>query len=203
MLVFIEGPDGSGKTTIANALVERLQGQGIGAIYYREPGGTAIGEEIRDVLLRPRSGKVDPITELLLFFAARRQGMVEVLTKAEDRVIVIDRFILSSLAYQVYGRGVDMDLFLGISRHVLAELPEKKVSFFIDVPVEVANARKVDRGTTDRMELEDDEYHTRVRQGYYDIIESGGHEYNVINGNQSKEQVLRDVMNILGSALDV
>lgn len=193
MIVIIEGSDGSGKSTAAKGLVERLCAQGIPAMYYREPGGTPMGEDIRTVLLENRTESVDPITEMLLFFAARRQGIVNIINNNRDKVIVMDRFVHSSYAYQVYGGGAPEGLYDELVSHVLSDMGTVDLAFYVNVPKEVAIARMGNRDTLDRIEQQDMEFVDRVTAGYNTAIQNSNWNYIWIDGTLLADQVV-DVM---------
>jgi len=168
MLVTIEGGEGSGKTTLIAYLEGLLQDKGISYVSTREPGGTPLGERVRDLFL-DRKLHVHRMSELFLILAARAQHVQDVICPALDRgdVVICDRFNDSTVAYQGYGRGLDIDLVksmcLVACDHIVPDL-----TFWLDVPSEVG-FKRVQGRPFDRMEVEEASFHERVRQGFLDL----------------------------------
>ncbi len=168
MFVTFEGVDGSGKTTQAGLLVDALRGEGRQVVATREPGGTPLGEQIRDLLLH--GDDVAPWTEATLFAAARAQLVADVIRPALDRGedVVCDRFIDSSLAYQGIARGLGVDRVLELN--VIATgglLPDR--TFFLELPLDQAKERRGDE--PDRMEAEGDDFAARVQEAYRELAQ--------------------------------
>jgi dTMP kinase len=189
MFVTFEGPDGSGKTTQAKMLVEFLQARGAPVIYTREPGGTEISEQIREVILSTRNKSMRSETEVLLFSAARAQIVDQVIRPAlaEGKIVVCDRYYDSTLAYQGYGLGLDLDALRAITKFATRGLVPN-LTFYIDVPAEIGLARR-HQGETNRLDHKDAEYHTRVRNGYLELAKAEPHRFVIIDGTGSIEQV--------------
>ncbi|MDE0108753.1 MAG: dTMP kinase [Bryobacterales bacterium] len=170
--VSIEGIDGCGKTTQIGLLVERLAALGLPTQLAQEPGGTAIGRLIRSVLLDARNRGIEPMTELLLFFASRAQNLAEVVRPALDagQVVVCDRFTDASVAYQGYGRGLGSAAVQELNRIACGDLqPDVTLWLDIEPAAALARARKRESGRSadrDRMESEALEFFLRVREGY-------------------------------------
>lgn len=169
LFIVFEGIDGSGKSTQIRALQERLRSIGIAALAIREPGGTPVGEQIRQILLE-RPGEMEPMTELLLYEASRSELTRTVLRPAlaQGRVVLSDRFAMASLAYQGYGRGLDFTVVHQFNK-VATDGIEPSLTIILDVPVEIALARK--RRAFDRLERAGREFHERVRQGYRQLAQ--------------------------------
>jgi dTMP kinase len=166
LLLVLEGPEGVGKTTQAAALARRLDEAGVGVVAFREPGGTALGDEVRRLVLSPEHAPVAPAAEALLFMAARAQlaGRIAALL-AEGRVVLLDRFFLSTYAYQIAGRGLPAEEVRRANALAAGGLrPDLTLLLAVD-PGE-ARSRMLARGGLDRMEREDADFHARVTEAF-------------------------------------
>lgn len=163
-LVTLEGIDGAGKSSFLGTLERRLRAAGCEVVATREPGGTSVGESLRDLLLHTR---LEPMTEALLLFAARREHLRNLIVPALEagRWVLCDRFTDATFAYQGYGRGVDLDLLALLERRV-QEGVQPDVTLLFDLPVSVARARAARVRQPDRFESEQDAFFERVRSGY-------------------------------------
>lgn len=194
LFITFEGIEGCGKTTQIARLEERLRGRGLAVEVTREPGGTPIAEAIRELLLDPANDAMAPMTELLLYEAARAQHLEERIVPALDRgaVVLCDRFADSTTAYQGGGRGLSPSMLRTL--HDIAtrgRCPD--LTFVIDVPVAVGAARRA--GTTlDRIELEATEFHERVRQAFLEIARQEPHRIRVIDGSQPVDDVTQAIV---------
>jgi dTMP kinase len=189
--VTFEGIEGCGKTTQLERLAARL---GVRAVVTREPGGTAIGQAVRHVLLDPGSRGMTPMAELLLYFADRAQNVAEVVRPAlaEGRVVLCDRHVESSLAYQGYGRGLDLAAIHGLAALATGGL-RPDVIVLVDVPVETGLARVGRRGAHDRLEGEVREFHDRVRAGYEALVAREPSRWLRIDGARDEEAVFEEL----------
>jgi dTMP kinase len=203
LFITFEGIDGSGKTTQLRLLHEHLRNHGIDVVVAREPGGTAVGEAIREVLLHSRSTGLKPVTELLLYYASRYQNLVEnVLPALADGCWVLcDRFADASMAYQGYGRGVDLELIHQLNRAVVQERqPDLTILIDVEPPLALARARErnqpgaIDEG---RFEKEPLEFFERVREGYLKIARENPERIRQVAGNQPAAAVHQDILSLL------
>lgn len=195
-LIVFEGLDASGKSTQARWLARRLEEAGIDVVSTREPGGTPIAESLRAVLLERRHRELLPFSELLLFMVSRAQNTHEVIVPAlrAGKTVIASRYRLSSLAYQGYGRGLDLDLIRRLNEAATAGT-RPDMTFLIDVPAEYTMRRKADRG--DRIEVESIEFHRRVRRGFLELAE-GDPTVRVVDGTRSIEDISHAVAQCLG-----
>lgn len=189
--ISFEGIEGSGKSTQLARLAARL---GELAVVTREPGGTAIGAAIRDLLLDPRHRGMAPVTELLLYFADRAQHVAERLRPALDtgRIVLCDRYVESSLAYQGHGRGLPLGTIRQLASLATGGL-RPDVIVLLDVPVAVGLGRVGRRGGHDRLEREVVEFHERVRAGFLSLFAEEPSRWLRLDGTQAEEAVFRQL----------
>ena len=194
-LIAFEGIDTSGKSTQARRLVKRLIDTGHSVVSTGEPGGTPIGNSVRSILLSRQHESLLPFSELLLFIVSRAQNTHEVIVPAlrAGKTVVASRYRMSSVAYQGYGRGIDLDLIRNLNEIAACGL-HPDVTFLIDLPAKVAVQRKTT--DQDRIEVESMEFHLRVRQGFLDLAE-GDPNAVVIDGNRAAEEIAEDVARYL------
>lgn len=194
--IVLEGIDGSGKTTQLKLLGAKLTDRGLPVLYTREPGGTRIGEKIREILLNPEYSELVPRAEAFLYAAARAQHVAQVIlpSLAEGKIVLCDRFLDSSLAYQGFGRGIDISLLERINEPATGGLlPDLTIIF--DFCAEGGMDRINQSGrSTDRIEREKEEFHQKVSMGYLALAGRDPARYRVIDANRSVDQVHRDVM---------
>lgn len=202
IFITFEGPDGSGKTTQLKKLGEELKKLGHDVLVTREPGGTAISDKIRSIILDPVNEEMVDQAEVLLYAASRAQHVHELILPALEAgcIVLCDRFIDASVAYQGYGLGLDVEQVKAISRYASSGLQATR-TFILDVPVEVSMARLHQRasGATnaaeplDRIEQKHVDYHGRVREGFHQIASDHPERVTVINANRSVEEIAADI----------
>lgn len=190
-LIAFEGIDASGKTTQARRLVKHLARTGYNVVSTGEPGGTPIGDAVRSILLSREHERLLPFSELLLFIVSRAQNTNEVILPAlkEGKTVVASRYRMSSVAYQGYGRGVDLGLIDQLNETAACSL-HPDVTFLIDIPTEVAIQRKTTE--QDRIEVEAEAFHRRVREGFLELVRQDPNAI-VIDGDRSADDITEDV----------
>ena len=198
--ITIEGTEGVGKTTNIEFIQTWLNQQKVDFVTTREPGGTPLAEQIRELLLTPRDEKVCNSAELLLMFAGRAQHLDQVIVPAiqSGRCVVCDRFTDATYAYQGFGRGMDSALISHLERLVQADL-RPDLTLILDIPVEIGLQRASQRSAPDRFEREQTEFFERVRQGYLSIAANEPERCVVIDASQPLEDVQRDITTALKS----
>ena len=187
MLVTFEGIEAAGKSTLIAALAEDLRNGGDVVLVTREPGGTPLGDSLRAVFLDPALS-IDPVAEVMLLNAARAQLVADVIAPAlkERTIVLCDRFFDATVAYQAYGRGLDLEAVLELclaATHRIAP----NLTFLIDVPVEVSRERLRARGGADRLEREDAAFHARVREGYLQMARRFSNRFVILDGTRPPE----------------
>jgi len=200
LFVVVEGIECSGKSTLLAALAERLRSEDRDVLVTREPGGTPLGEAVRAIAL-DRSIAVTPMAEALLMNAARTQHVAAAIRPALEtgRTVLCDRYVDSTLAYQGYGRGLDLGVLRALCDAATGGLMPD-VTLVVDVPVGVSRERLRLRGVVaDRMESEDDGFHERVRQGYLALSKRAGGS--VLDGTRNAPDVLRQALDVLAAVL--
>lgn len=209
LFITFEGTEGSGKSTQMRLLVERLRAESYVVRENQEPGGTAIGREIRRVLLNPQNDEMAPMTELLLMFASRAQAAAEIIEPALDAglVVVSDRFTDSTLAYQGEARGLGFEKVMEAHRLALGSLmPDLTICIDLDLESGLARARSRNLQTAaaneeDRLDLQSLEFHRRVRLGYLRIAEQEPERFRLVSGAGDPEQVSARVWSEVQPAL--
>lgn len=192
LFITLEGPDGSGKSTIIKLLGDYLKDKGIEFIITREPGGTLIGEEIRHIILDDKNTEMGSETEALLYAAARGQHVHEKILPSieEGKLVLCDRFILSSLAYQGVGRGLGIDRVKAINDFATRGLYPDLILFF-HVDPEVTLERKTSKLGGDRLEQEGNDFHKNVYEGYMELLNMYPKNIKKIDATKSIQEVLK------------
>lgn len=194
LLITFEGPEGSGKTTLINSVAGVMIDRGEQPLLIREPGGTELGERIRNILLDPASEGMCGETELLLMVASRAQLVREKIAPAlaAGMIILCDRFADASVAYQGYGRELGPEVVHGVNRVALGDL-QPDLTFLCMLPPEEGQARLQDRAT-DRLDREAAAFHRKVYKGYQAMADSGDLRFKVVDATASPRQMLVAVL---------
>ena len=189
--ITFEGADGSGKTTQIEKIKEYLEKQGHKCLLTREPGGSDLGNKIREILLH-YDGEVDSLAELLLYMADRAQHVKKVIIPAlnEGKIVLCDRYTDSSVSYQGYARGLDIERIIELNK-IATDGLEPDLTIVFDVETEVAMKRVGD--VKDRLEQEGVEFHKKLRNGYLELAKRFPDRIKVINSNLSIEEVFEQV----------
>lgn len=198
--ITIEGPEGAGKTSIMNKLAEGLRKEGLAVTATREPGGIAIAEQIREVILNKENTTMDGRTEALLYAAARRQHLVEKIKPAIERgeVVLCDRFIDSSLSYQGHARGLGMEDVYEINQFAIDEfMPDLTLLFDVRPEVGLARIQAHRSGEINRLDLEGLAFHEKVREGYLHLLGKFPSRIKRIDAEADMEQVYEDSLKLI------
>lgn len=192
--ITLEGPDGSGKSTITRLLTTYLKEKGYDIVVTREPGGTDISEDIRKIILDNKNVKMSPVTEALLYAASRAQHVYEKILPSikENKIVICERFVHSSLVYQGIGRELGIENVRKINDFATQGLKPDLTLFFKVNPAKGLN-RKRRRNRGDRLEMEDISFHEKVYEGYLELIKMYPDDIKVIDANQSKHYVFQQV----------
>ena len=195
--ISFEGIEGSGKSTQVKALAKYLRGKGHKVIETVEPGGTMIGNKIRAMLLEPEN-HMDPMAELLLYYSSRAQHVREIIYPAilDNSIVITDRFIDSTVAYQGYARGIDLGLINTLNDIVVPDM-KPFLTFLLDMDVEEGLRRNRRAQKEDRFELETVEFHNRVRKGFHQIAAEEPDRIKIVDASVSAEEVTKKILEIL------
>ena len=204
MFITLEGPEGSGKTTAVEAAVKKLEEMGYQIVRTREPGGTPIAEQIRNVILDKGNTAMDSRTEALLYAASRRQHLVEKVWPAlkEGKIVICDRYLDSSLAYQGGARGLGIDNVLNVNLFA-TENTWPDLTLLFDIKPEIGLARisaNADR-EVNRLDLEKLEFHNSVRESFLALAKRFPERFIIIDASQSREEVAKATMEAILSRL--
>ena len=199
----LEGPEGSGKTVVAKRLAAELSARGRGVVLTREPGGTALGERVREILLRRADLAIDPRADALLFNAARAQLVAEVIRPALEagKVVLSARFADSTLAYQGFGAGLPI-LELRAIASLATDGLEPDLTILLDVDPEVGIRRKAP-GARNRFESIDLAFHHRVRDGFLELARDEPARWHVVDSSRHIDEVFQDVLALVLDATSV
>jgi len=196
LFITFEGGEGSGKTSIINKLVPLLEKKGLNILTSREPGGVRIAEEIRNIILNPENTEMCSETEALLFAASRMQHLKEKVIPAlnQNKVVICDRYLDSSLVYQGYCRGLGFEKVLQANAFATEYMPD--VTFFIDVTPEVGLSRLKNRsGKIDRLDKEKIDFHNKIYDGYIELTKMYPNRIQRIQGERDIDLIVEDIYN--------
>lgn len=199
LFITFEGGEGAGKSTQVGLLATALQDRGIACVRTREPGGSPGAEDIRALLVHGETGRWDPISELLLHFAARHDHVVKVIEPAlaDGKWVICDRFTDSTMAYQGYGQGMDPAVVEELHRTAVGDLwPD--TTFVLDISVTDGLQRTASRGGEDhRYERMGNEFHVKLREGFLEIARKNPGRCTVIDATQPIEAIHREIMSVI------
>lgn len=200
--ITVEGTDGAGKSTQIELLVKYLQNNGFEVVVTREPGGTSISEKIREIILDVENSEMSDITEALLYAASRAQHINQKIKPAVEsgKVVICDRFVDSSIAYQGYARGLDMSLIEDVNMYAVdGMIPD--ATLFFDIKPEIGIARKKNVQSLDRIEKEALDFHYKVYNGYKELLEKYPQRIKRIDAEKDVEEVHAQVVEVLKEIL--
>lgn len=203
--ISIEGPEGAGKSTVIEEMMKVLKADGVEVLLTREPGGIEIAEKIREVILNKDHTAMDGRTEALLYAAARRQHLVEKIEPAleQGKVVLCDRFIDSSLAYQGYARGLGIDEIFTINQFaIINTMPDLTLLFDIQPELGLQRIAANSEREQNRLDMEKLPFHQKVYEGYTEVAKRYPERIVKVDAAQSVEQVLADAMAIVEKRLE-
>jgi dTMP kinase len=202
MFITFEGVEGSGKTTHIRAAAEYLQHRGYECVITREPGATKIGAKIRDILLDPANKRLNSNAELLLYLADRVQHIEEIILPAlsAGKIVLCDRFTDSTLAYQGYARGMNINLIRNLHESALPQL-KPDMTILADLSPEIGLQRKFQDKVETRFELETLPFHQKVRQGYLHLAALEPDRFRIIDASKPEPEVRQEIIRVIMRAL--
>lgn len=205
MFITFEGVEGCGKTTIINMIYEKLKSMNFDVIHVREPGGVKISEQIRNIILDKSNTEIDDRCEALLFAASRRQLLVEKIFPAlkENKIVICDRFVDSSLAYQGGGKRLGIENVLNINLFATENsLPNLTILFDIDPELGLKRIAKNSEREINRLDLQKIDFYNRVRDAYLYLADTNKDRYQIIDASKSIEEVYSTTLEIIFNKLN-
>ncbi|MBP0727283.1 dTMP kinase [Bacillus sp. RG28] len=205
LFITFEGPEGAGKTTIIKMIEQYFVNKEIPFLSTREPGGIRISESIREIILRPDHTEMDSRTEALLYAAARRQHLVEKVIPAlkEGKVVLCDRFIDSSLAYQGVGRNLGIEEVRQINEFAIdGTMPDLTIFFDLDPSIGLKRVHDANGREINRLDLENIEFHKRVYEGYLQVVDSDRKRFCLVDASKSIEEVYSQVLQAIENKIN-
>ncbi|HZJ89762.1 MAG TPA: dTMP kinase [Bacilli bacterium] len=204
MFITFEGPEGSGKTSVANAIVLKLRELGYDVLFTREPGGTPIAEQIREVILDKENVLLDPRAEALLYAASRRQHLVEKVWPAlkKGQIVICDRYLDSSLAYQGGARGLGVDEILNINLFATeSTLPDLTLLFDITPELGLKRIAANKNREVNRLDLESLPFHQKVRETFLNLSKTYHERYRIVDASKELDHVIDAALTHILNAL--
>ena len=195
MFITIEGPEGSGKSSVTKKVAERLEKEGYDIVFTREPGGTDISEQIRNIILDKNNTKMDPMTEAMLYAASRRQHLVEKVWPLSNagKIVISDRYLDSSLAYQGGARGLGIDNILQLNNFATeGSFPDLTLLFDIDPRIGLKRIAANANREVNRLDLEKIEFHDSVRKTFLSLANRFKNRYVIIDASKPFDEVVED-----------
>lgn len=199
LFITLEGPEGSGKTTCKDRIVEFLKKEGYEVVVTREPGGVEIAEEIRGIILNNKNTQMDPKTEALLYAAARRQHLIEKVVPAleQNKIVICDRFVHSSLAYQGAARGIGVQEIMEMNKFAIeGYMPDLTIYFEIDPKIGLERIASNESREVNRLDKEKLDFHYKVKNAY-DELEKSDEKMKKVDASKNQEEVAMQVIEIL------
>jgi dTMP kinase len=198
LFITLEGPEGGGKTTHAKVLAEALKEKGFDVLLTREPGGSVIGDQIRQILMSLENTSMHPSTEFLLFSASRAQHVREIIKPHLDQggLVVSDRYYHSSLAYQGYGHGLDLDALGHVTRFATADLTPDLI-LLLDLPVQDGLIRRREEGDWNRLDAYEVEFHQRVREGYLSMAADDPSRWLIVDATAPMDEIQVELQSLV------
>lgn len=196
--IVFEGPDGSGKTTVCDIVCQKLKDKGFDIVHTREPGGIDIAEQIRAIILDPKNTAMDSRTEALLYAASRRQHLIEKVLPAinDGKIVICERFVYSSLAYQGKARGIGYEGVKAINDFAI-EGCKPDITIYLDVDEKTGQSRINDRGNKDRLDAESINFHHLVNEGYKEIISLFKDNVKIVDATKDIDAVVDNSLAII------
>jgi len=205
MFITFEGGDGAGKSTVINKVYEELVEKNLSCMITREPGGIDIAEQIREVILNVKNTKMDARTEALLYAAARRQHLSEKVIPAleEGKIVLCDRFLHSSLAYQGYARGLGIEEVYEINKFAIdSYMPDLVILFDIEPKLGLERINKNKGREINRLDKENMDFHDKVREGYSILMEKYNHNIVKVDASGAVDEVYLEVSKIINENIE-
>ncbi len=205
MFITVEGPEGSGKSSVTKEVTKLLEKDGYTVVLTREPGGTPISEEIRNVILDKKNTDMDPMTEALLYAASRRQHLVQKVwpLSKEGKIVISDRFLDSSLAYQGGARGLGIDKILSLNMFATDGFyPDLTLLFDIDPELGLKRIAKNANREVNRLDLEKLDFHKMVRQTFLDLAKRFPERYVIVDASKEFNEVVQDAYIVIKDRLN-